>query len=181
MATEVSMEIPGLGAVGEPDAFGWRHSEPMPVAVLRGGICRVVLDGYDDDSRKAEFHDAITNFLAADVTVLQASAGHIFRYYLDCNADWDPGDDGYVAIRSPDEIWDHIRLGGEAMVSRRPHGDMAVYVSLECECDWEPEHGLQIVFRKGLTVNKVGPYDGHLTNSDSFADDALEHVIYKAL
>jgi hypothetical protein len=40
--------------------------------------------------------------------------------------------------------------------------DQRVYVSVECECDWEPEHGLQIVFRDGATVTKVGPYDGHV-------------------
>jgi len=39
-----------------------------------------------------------------------------------------------------------------------------VYVSVECECSWEPEHGLQLVFRGGARVTKVGPYDGHLTN-----------------
>jgi hypothetical protein len=25
----------------------------------------------------------------------------------------------------------------------------------------------------------VGPYDGHLTNSDAFADSTLENVVYR--
>jgi hypothetical protein len=41
------------------------------------------------------------------------------------------------------------------------------------------EHGLQIVLRNGLEVNKLGMYDGHLTNSDAFADPALEDTIYR--
>jgi hypothetical protein len=65
------------------------------------------------------------------------------------------------------------------MVSRRAYGDKGVYVSIECNCDWEPEHGLQIVLKNGSEVTKVGPYDGHLTNSDAYADSTLEGVVYK--
>lgn len=62
--------------------------------------------------------------------------------------------------------------------SRRAYGDKGIYVSLECSCDWEPEHGLQIVFKDGKRVNKISSYDGHLTNSDAYADDDLEDVIF---
>lgn len=46
-------------------------------------------------------------------------------------------------------------------------------------CDWETEHGLQIVFKQGLKINKLGPFDGHLTNSDAYADKKLENVVYR--
>ena len=62
--------------------------------------------------------------------------------------------------------------------TRRPHGDELVYISLACSCEWEQEHGLQIVFKQGLYINKVGPYNGHLTNSDAYGNDKLENVIY---
>ncbi len=55
------------------------------------------------------------------------------------------------------------------MVTRRPYGDKGIYISVECGCDWEEEHGLQLVLKNGLKVNKLGGYDGHLTNSDAFA------------
>ncbi len=173
------MNVPGLGQMTEPDDLGWRRSEPLPVVVLRGQTCRIVLEGYDDDQEKGEFHEAIENFLAADATVLEAAASHIFRYYQDCNADWEPGDEEYIAIQAPADVWDHITLGDEPTVTRRGYGDHGVYVTLECNCDWEPEHGLQIVFRRGLSVCKVGPNDGHVTNSDAYANPGLEHVIYK--
>ena len=53
------------------------------------------------------------------------------------------------------------------------------YVSVECECDWEPEHGLQIVFRDGRTVTKVGPYNGHLTNNSAYGRQDLDDVVYQ--
>lgn len=43
----------------------------------------------------------------------------------------------------------------------------------------EPEHGLQIVFKDGQRVNKVGPFNGPFTNSHAYADPSLEGVIYR--
>jgi hypothetical protein len=65
-------------------------------------------------------------------------------------------------------------------VRRRPYADKGIYISVECGCEWEQEHGLQIVLKSGLKVNKLGGYDGHFTNSDAFDDEGLEHVIYPA-
>lgn len=73
---------------------------------------------------------------------------------------------------------DHLARYGN-ISRRRTYRDKGIYISLECNCDWEEEHGLQIVFKNGLNVNKIGPYDGHLTNSDADADDSLEAVVYR--
>ncbi|WP_327587701.1 hypothetical protein OHA25_12435 [Nonomuraea sp. NBC_00507] len=175
------MQIPGLGLLLEDNDLGWYKSEPIPVPVLGGAPRRIIVDGYVDDSSPEDFHAAIRAFLALDNSALTAAAPSIFAYYRDVTDDiLAAGDDWYVEIEGPHQVLDHIRFGNEPMVSRDPHGDRHVYVSLECECDWEPEHGLQIVFRDGRTVTKVGPYDGHLTNSAAYADDTLDRVVYHA-
>jgi hypothetical protein len=173
------MDIPKLGPVTLDDELGWYQSQPTAVPVLGGQMCRIIVDGYDDDPDPEDFHAVIRNFLSADTRVLTDAESHIFRYYQDCNAVWEPEDEEYIVIDSPSGVWQHIRFGTEPTVSRRQYGDQRVYVSLECECDWEPEHGLQIVFEEGLRVNKVGGYDGHLTNSDAYDDARLEEVIYR--
>jgi hypothetical protein len=89
----------------------------------------------------------------------------------------DEDQDWYVDIPGPDQVWDHVTIGPEVYV-RRHHADGRVYLSIECECDWEPEHGLQVVIREGRVVSKVGPYDGHLTNASAFASDELADVVY---
>ena len=94
------------------------------------------------------------------------------------DGDLEPGDEGYTVIESPSDVWAHVRLGCEPMVVRRASGDKGIYVSVECNCDWEIEHGLQIVFKNGLRVNKIGPYDGHLTLSDAYNNESLDNVIY---
>ncbi|MDP1895738.1 MAG: hypothetical protein Q8K87_16615 [Hydrogenophaga sp.] len=175
------MNVPGLGEVNKDERFGCYYSQPIALAVLNGTECRVVLEGYDEDPNNAEYRVAIENLLSATPSVLKEVEGLIYQYYLDVRSYYPENYEDFPRIASADEVWSLIQLGSEPIVSRRGYGDLGVYVSLECNCDWEPEHGLQIVFKDGNKVCKVGPYDGHLTNSDAFADQTLEHVIYRRL
>ena len=90
----------------------------------------------------------IANFRASERDLLNEAARHVFRYYEDMSRDRDRGDPEYVEA-APERIWEHVQLGSELHVSRRTSGDQAIYISLECNCDWEPEHGLQLVFKEG--------------------------------
>ena len=177
------MEIPGLGQVVEDTELRWYRSGPVVVPVLGGALCHIVVDGYDEDHRKDDFHEAIRTFLALDPSALTVASPSIFAYYRDVMDDvMAEGDmDWYVEIEGPHDVLNHVQLGNQPTVSRDAHGDRRVYVSLECECDWEIEHGLQIVFRDGRAVTKVGPYDGHLTNASAYADDGLDGVVYHRL
>ncbi|MEU5961976.1 hypothetical protein ABZ777_12305 [Micromonospora parva] len=172
------MDIPGLGTVFE-DLDGWYRSEPVHVPALGDRVLNVIVNGYDDDPAKEEFHTAIAAFLDVDDSVLKAAAPAIFDYYQDVVSE---ATDGAVpvTISNPDEVWAHIHPV-EAAVERDSFRDQHVYVTVECNCDWEPEHGLQIVLRDGRAVTKVGPYDGHLTNAAAFNRDDLEGVVYHRL
>jgi hypothetical protein len=87
------------------------------------------------------------------------------------------------ASRPSPDVWTQVEFGREIYVSQRAENDTedGVYLSLECSCDWEPEHGLQLVCRDGRAVSKVGPFDGHVTNSDAFAKPSLAGVVYKTI
>jgi hypothetical protein len=167
----------GLGFVKDP-VLDRYVSKWVPVKMLNGQACRLIVEGYDGDDNQADFRIAIVNLLAADETVLREAEPYLYQYYQDCNAMWEPEDEEYVAIDSPAGVWKHIKLGTDLVVARRPSGDRKIYISLECECDWEPEHGLQLVFKNGLCASKVGPYDGHYSNADAYDDESLEDVIY---
>jgi Domain of unknown function (DUF6985) len=170
------VEVPGLGVVTKDNRFRWYCSKPIPIPMFGGKHCRIVLEGYEKDQCKDEFHAAIANFLSGTPAVLRAADEALIRYYKDFEEWWKEG--GQPPIKSADELWQHVRLGSEPMVRRRSYGDKGVYISVECGCDWEEEHGLQLVLKNGLKVNKLGGYDGHLTNSDAFDDESLEDVIY---
>ncbi len=172
------MDVPGLGVVEKDESTDWYFSDPIEIAVLGGQECEVVLEEYDEDECKVDFHAAIANFLAADPKVLREADEALFGYYKDYEAYW--LEEGNAPITTAEELWQRVRFGAEPMVSRSAYGDNAVYVSVECGCDWEVEHGLQIVFKNGLAITKLGPFDGHLTNASAYADDALESVIYRS-
>ena len=169
------MEVPGLGQVTKKSSGLYSH--PIPIPVLDGKQCRIVLDpDYATDPHKEEFHVAIANFLAATPQVLRDVEPELFRYYKDLEEYW--VEKGNAPIKRPADIWKHIQFGEEPLVTRRPYGDRGIYISVGCNCDWEEEHGLEIILRNGLKVNKLGPHDGHLTNSDAYGDESLENVIY---
>jgi len=175
------VNVPGLGEVTKDQRFEWHYSEPLTLSIFNGMDCRVVLEGYDDDSEKEDFHLAIANLLSAPPSALKAAERFIYQYYLDIFNYYGELEDAFPRIETAASIWSHVQLGDEPIVSRRHDGDRGIYVSLECNCDWEPEHGLQIVFRNGNEISKVGPYDGHLTNSDAFDDATLEGVVYRPI
>jgi hypothetical protein len=162
--------------VTKDEQFGWYYSKTIPVPMFGGKQCRIVLEGYDEDEAKDDFHIAIANFLSGSPAVLREADEPLFRYYGDFEQWW--LEDNKQSIKSANELWQHVRLGSEPMVTRRLYGDRGISISIECGCDWEQEHGLQLVLKNGLKVNKLGGYDGHLTNSDAFADESLEDVIY---
>ena len=174
------VQIPDLGTVVKDADLGWYRSAPIPVPVLGGAPCLITVDGYDDDPAQEDFHAVIRNFLALDHSALVEAASSIYAYYRDAMDDVlaDGDDEWHVEISGPEDVLAHVQLGNEPIVVRDSNGDQRVYVSVECECAWEPEHGLQIVFRDGATVTKVGPYDGHLTNSAAHTDDELDGVVY---
>lgn len=171
------MNIPGLGEVTEDTELGWLLSEPVSLPVLNGHACSIVLDGYQDDAAKADWHRAIANFLAAPHAVLRAAEEHVFAYYKSFSAICPQEDEGAPVTVAAD-VWRQVQFGPEALVARRAYGDQGIYIALECNCDWEIEHGLMIVFKNGERVTKIGPYDGHLSYADSYDDPSLEDVIY---
>ncbi|XVU28435.1 DUF6985 domain-containing protein [Actinoplanes sp. CA-054009] len=155
----------------------WHTAGPVEIPLLGGPPVLIILDGYADDETPADFHEAVRAFLTLDRSALEAAAPAIFAYYRDVADSTDAVD---VEIDTPAGVLDHITLGREPTVSRDTYTDRRVCVSLECECAWEPEHGLQLVFRDGRTITKVGPYDGHLTNASAYADPSLTDVVYRS-
>lgn len=37
-----------------------------------------------------------------------------------------------------------------------------------CGCEWEEEHGLQLVFKEGKKLTRISGYDGHITAADAY-------------
>lgn len=171
------MDVPGLGSLSR-DEFNSYTSGPIEIAALRGALCRFVFDDLDQDPQADDLFAVARRFLAMDAAALAVAAPFVYQYYGDTVAEAEVTGDAAAlpSIGGPNEVWDHVVVGSEVRVVRDRDG--TIYVDLEWECDWEPEHGLNIVFKEGHVVSKIGPYDGHLTNASAFGRDDLRDVVY---
>jgi hypothetical protein len=172
---------PLLGGLRRNDRFGWYESEPTPVRFLGGRKCRFVFDEYSaDEDAVIDLRRAVRNALDAGAEVLAAAEPYVAQYCEEMLARYPAEHRPDLHLTKSSDVWSHVDFGSVLHVSRRTSGDVedGVYLSIECACDWEPEHGMQLVLRDGQTVSKVSPYDGHLTNADAYANRKLVGVIY---
>lgn len=63
-----------------------------------------------------------------------------------------------LAMLTSHDIWNYI-IPKEIIIHWDDNGDF--YVCVSCECEWEEEHGLQLVFREGATLTRASGHDGH--------------------
>lgn len=104
---------------------------------------------------------------------------HVHAYYRDVRAchGMEFLDEEMGIPVGPEAIWDSV-TPGPVHVAR--DGDGVVYVVMQAECAWDEEHGLQLVWRDGRTLTRVGPYDGGLTNPGT-DDGNRDDVVYAGL
>jgi hypothetical protein len=86
--------------------------------------------------------------------------------FLD-SVDLDEMDEGVKNIKDPHDIWKFV-YPNAIYVSRRTRRDMDIYIRISANCEWEMEHGLQLVFRQGKKITRISNIDGHLTESDAY-------------
>jgi hypothetical protein len=156
-------------------------SDSVRVPFLRDHVCMLVFEVPAGDP---EVRRALAAMLDKTSTLLAEAEPWVIAYCKDVLAHYPAASQRpRVALEHPGDVWSHVRFGGELTVSRRTHGDDedGIYFSLECGCDWEREHGLQLVIRDGRTVTKVGSFDGHLTNADAYGDRSLVGRVYVPL
>ncbi|GIE28039.1 hypothetical protein Ait01nite_010840 [Actinoplanes italicus] len=159
------MEIPRLGPL-TLDEEGEHSSEPVPVPIFGRSCVFTVADPDGYATEPEAVHRAVAAFLDLDGSALAAAAPDAYEYYRDVTDFFEA--EGYPYTRVPDvsRIWEHVTFGPDVRIERE---DGRVYLSVECECSWEVEHGLQLVFRDGRAISRIGPYDGHLTNNGTDA------------
>ncbi|HEY1134380.1 MAG TPA: hypothetical protein VGE77_07365 [Nocardioides sp.] len=145
-------EIPGIGTFRLDESLGWLFSTERLTVPALGVTATIVLD--DPDADPDEVAAVVGRLLALPASFRETMTPFLWAYYRDVEAD--AGVD--VPLDRPEDVWSQVEIGDEIHVSRH---DGSWYVDVESSCDWEPEHGLQVVLRGGTILTKIGPYDGH--------------------
>jgi hypothetical protein len=138
---------------------------------------------YYDDPMSSEGRTALNNFLTLGPDHRLACSHHVFSYYLDQKQFFEK--EGVLIetmpqISSVGDVWRHVQPS-LIWVEHDPCSDAhEPYVCIEGECDWEPEHGLMLCFIWGKNLAKCGPWDGHVTNRNAWAEDGVDGIVYRA-
>lgn len=170
--------IPHLGKLNkDPDFEDWLVSKKVPVPYLAGTQVNFIIEGLEGDAFPKDFLQAISNFLTLTEKDGYKITPYIFQIYRRAVKTVGERGLGFVLTREED-VWSHLRMTSVRVV-RRPHADTDVYIQVEGACDWDMEHGVQIVLRKGNMLVRVSSRDGHLTTADAYGlPDDEDQIVY---
>ena len=76
-------------------------------------------------------------------------------------------DEDLPEIEDKEQIWQFV-YPERILVKRRRRRDKDIYLQIHCNCEWEIEHGLQLVFRRGKKITRISSIDGHSTEADAY-------------
>jgi len=160
------MNIQPLGPLTpDPRVPEWLVSGPVSVPYFDGQHLTFTLDGLEEADMQ-DVQNAVSAFLALDSSARQNASPYVFRNY-ERVVDAVGEEDVECQIAGPETVWEHVSPS-EIFVSRRSRRDQFIYIQITAECDWECEHGLQIVYRRGNELSRVSDQDGHLTHTDAY-------------
>jgi hypothetical protein len=161
------MKRPLLGKLRpDPNFPEWLVSRKTPVPYFEGRKLQFILEDLATDPGLNDFRNAVAAFLHLTVDDRSLATQYVYR---NCSRFVEAvgADDFDFTIDQPTQVWSYVYP--EAIhVSRRYRRDEKVYVQIVANCEWEKEHGLQIVYREGKTLVRVSAQDGHLTTTDAY-------------
>jgi hypothetical protein len=171
-----------IGEISRDKTFpDWWNSAPVAIPFFDGRqmvITFTELEPDDDEIFVAEADEALQHFLALGYTD-RNSVSHLLKQHGDSvlqASEQDGKRQEMTDLKDENEIWESVHPT-EIYVSRRKNRDEDIYIQVTCECDWSPEHGLQLVFRQGRKLTRISTQDGHLTEADAYGKPDKEDLL----
>jgi hypothetical protein len=171
MSKEITSKI--IGQLKQENRFpDWWTSNEIEIPFFDNKKLTITFMSYEpncDLNFMEKADNALANFLKLtndDRKLISELAYKNCLDFLD-TVDFEEIEEPFREIKNQDEIWNFIHPTG-IYVERRPYHDQDIYIKLACECDWEEEHGLQLVFRQGKQLTRISSQDGHLTEADAY-------------
>ena len=154
--------------------FTWNdpcwESDPISVPLFNGSTLKVqIFDRDADDLFAPREEEALQRFLSLPSERATETIPHLWRYYQDVFAAVGPPD--IPRIAGPSKILDHAQ---PRWISLHQDENEVVYISIEGECDWEIEHGIQLVLQNGDRLVRVSDCSGHLTDGRAWGKRVLD-------
>ena len=150
----MKLNIAGLDFTFDKDEERW-ECQIKSVEVLGGISANLYVYEYEETDNRDDFSKAISSFLKLDKFALKDAEDKLLKYLNDTNDYYAKSGGPVLEIEKDKTVWDYVTFGDEIAVDRAEDG---VTVSVECECEWDEEHGLNLVFADGKRIVEAGPF-----------------------
>jgi hypothetical protein len=134
------------------------ESMPFPIPYFNNKELKI---GFTDPEHQPYLTSAdkvLEYFLQFNTTDRIGDSDIVYRYYSETLKH------GYtkpLEIKVPADVWNFIT---PAEIIIHWEEDDELYLCISCECAWEEEHGLQLVFKDGRVLIRASGHDGHFTD-----------------
>ena len=152
MDKEITSKI--IGRLKQEDSFtDWWKSEEIAIPFFNNQRLTITFMDFEPEQDKTfidEADQALRDFLKLNDNDRNLISELAYKNCMDFleTVEFEEDDEPLRQIKNESEIWEFIQPT-EIYVTRRPYEEQDIYVQIVCECDWEQEHGLQLVFRQG--------------------------------
>lgn len=139
----------------DPDFF---ESKPFPFPYFDNKELKV---GFVEARHKEYLdraNDVLENFTKLNSVDRTKDSDMVNRYYYDTLK---YGYTNPLNIKTAKDVWDFVSPT-EIVIHWDENGDL--YLCVSCDCQWEEEHGLQLVFKNGQMLTRARGHDGHFTD-----------------
>jgi hypothetical protein len=140
----------------------WLISKPIPIPFFDQMKLEFTFQGDLETDKNFLFdaNQAIDNFLKKVVSDRLSVSSLVYRNYREIQDYYDsqPWGASPLDLNDESDIWRYV-YPNEIFISRGFNDDKNIYVLITGGCEWEPEHGLQLVFKNGLELTKVSDID----------------------
>ncbi|WP_187388189.1 DUF6985 domain-containing protein [Seonamhaeicola marinus] len=161
-----------IGDLKQDEHFeDWWESEPIQIPFFSGEKMKITFMNCEpeiDTEFIKEADEALKTFLKKTEDDRFLASGLVYKNCMEfLNAvQFDEADQSLRDINDKKEIWNFVEPRS-LLVTRSHDLHEIIYINLACECEWEQEHGLQILFKKGDKLVRVSEQDGHISEPDS--------------
>ncbi len=183
MTETINSEILGTLTRENPNYDFW-NSESFPVPFFDGKAMQMVYvcSPEADQSFISEADSALANFLKKSNTDREEISEAVYRLCrdyieliglketielfeaLEDLQDWQrqviEQQGPLLKIDSSAEIWNFVDSQEIHLVQAAAAGETHMYVQILCDCAWDEEHGIQLVFRDGVNLVRISEQDG---------------------
>ncbi len=159
-----------IGKLKEDEQYeGWWESDFINIPFFDGKKLKITFLDLEDEKDLKEADLAIERFLQKGKIEREAISNLVYRNCMENleGVGYNEFNEKLWDIKDEKEIWKFVYPSG-IEVTKRPYKEQDMYVQICCECEWEIEHGLQIIYRQGKQVTRVSYIDGHITEADAY-------------